>query len=84
MTNKATLHSLIDRLPDTGLEPVEAFLEKWCAEHYPIPKAFLNAPEVEEPFTEEEAAEIQEAYAEIAQGHYVTWEEMCAQLNGNS
>ncbi len=51
---KDDLKQLIDRLPEEEFENAEKALMELMAKHDPVLRAFLDAPEVDEPFTDEE------------------------------
>lgn len=50
------------------------------AKHDPVLRAFLNAPEDDEPETEEERAVVEEAYEELKSGRVVSDEELKREL----
>ncbi len=54
MTTKASLHQLIDTLPDTELEAAERYLLFLREMADPVRRALLTAPWDDEPETEEE------------------------------
>jgi len=62
MASKETLHRLVDELPDAEVQAAERFLEYLRALGDPVLRAFLTAPEDEEPLTPEEAAESDAAW----------------------
>ena len=80
MTTKETLHKLVDRLPEDEWEAVHQILEERLAKHDPVLRAFLTAPEDDEPETEEERAAVAEAYEAIARGEVVSDEELKREL----
>ena len=83
MTTKATkkdLKSLIDLLPDSELQAARRFLEYLRDTGDPVLRAFLEAPEDDEPETEEERAAVAEAYEAIARGDVVSDEELRREL----
>ena len=80
MTTKETLHKLVDRLPEDEWEAVHQILEERLAKHDPVLQAFLNAPEDDEPETEEERAAVAEAYESIARGEVISDEELRRRL----
>lgn len=85
MTTKDALHRLIDELPESELATAWHLLEPLRAlraESDPVLRAFLNAPEDDEPLTEEEIAAIEEGEADIARRALSPWEEVEARLFG--
>ena len=80
MTTRETLHKLIDRLPKSEWEAVYRVLEERMAKHDPVLRAFLNAPEDDEPESEEERAAVEEAYEPLARGEVVSDEELRREL----
>ena len=80
MTTKETLHKLVDRLPEDEWEAVHQILEERLAKHDPVLRAFLTAPEDDEPETEEERAAVAEAYDSIARGEVISDEELRRRL----
>lgn len=82
MTIKERLHQLIEELPDRELPAAQRFLEylRNCGD--PVLRAFLEAPEDDEPETPEEAAAVQEALEELAKGETVPWDEARRRLLG--
>lgn len=84
MTTKETLHKLVDRLPEDEWEAVHQILEERLAKHDPVLRAFLNAPEDDEPETEEEKAAVAEAYEELKAGEGLSHEDVKKRLLGPS
>ncbi len=82
MTTKETLHKLIDRLPESEWEAVYRVLEERMAKHDPVLRAFLNAPEDDEPESEEERAAVEEAYEELRAGGELSHEDVKKRLLG--
>jgi hypothetical protein len=80
MTSKEALHALIDTLPDTKLDAARLYLEALRAEDDPVLQAFLNAPEDDEPETDEERAAVQEAREALARGDVYTLAEVSREL----
>ena len=76
MTTKENLHDLVERLPDSELETVRQVLEERLAKHDPVLRAFLTAPEDDEPETEDERSAVREAYDAIANGEVIPDEEL--------
>ena len=80
MTTKETLHKLLDLLPESEWEEVHRVLEKHLAKHDPVLRAFLNAPEDDEPESEEERAAVAEAYEDLKAGRVFRWKEVKREL----
>ncbi len=81
MTTKASLHVLIDQLPETMLPEAERYLRRLqAAESDSFLQFLLNAPEDDEPLTAEDIAAIEEGKAEIARGDVLPWEVFLEQL----
>ena len=76
MTTRETLHKLVDLLPESEWEAARRALEERFSKHDPVLCAFLNAPEDDEPESEEERAEVEEAYKSIARGEMISDEEL--------
>ena len=66
--DKTKLHALVDKLPECELESVYQALLERLAEHDPLLRVLLNAPEDDEPLSEEDRAAIDEAMESIARG----------------
>jgi len=71
MTTKATLHQLIDELPESELTAAERYLLFRREMADPVRRALLTAPWDDEPETEEEWKAVQEARAEMARGETI-------------
>lgn len=69
---KETLHQLIERLPEAEIDAAEELLMQLCAKHDPILRAFLDAPVVDDPLTEEEEKLMEEAYEAVRRGDVVS------------
>jgi hypothetical protein len=81
MTTKETLHKLVDFLPESEWEEIRQMLEERLAKHDPVLRAFLTAPEDDEPETEEERAAVEEAYEDLKAGRVVPWKEVKRELD---
>ncbi len=66
MTTREKVHKLLDELPESEVEPVLEFIVSRHAD--PLLQAIANAPEDDEPWTEEDEAAVQESRDEIAAG----------------
>ena len=80
MTTRETLHKMVDLLPESEWEAARRLLEERLAKHDPVLRAFLNAPEDDEPETEEERAAVEEAYEELKSGKEIPWEDVKREL----
>ena len=80
MTVKERLHNLIDRLPDNTAERIESDIRRICEENDPVLKALMAAPEDDEPLTEEDIRDIEEAYREIERGETYSMEEVHSEI----
>jgi len=77
-TSREAVHRLVDELPDTLLPEIERYLA--ALRDDPVLRAFMEAPEDDEPLTPEEIAAIEEGKAEIARGEGIPWETVEARL----
>jgi hypothetical protein len=66
MTTREKAHKLLDELPESEVEPVLEFIVSRHAD--PLLQAIANAPEDDEPWTDEDEAAVQESRDEIAAG----------------
>ncbi|HEX9870892.1 MAG TPA: hypothetical protein VGC99_20320 [Candidatus Tectomicrobia bacterium] len=71
MTDKATLHQLIEELPESELLVAERFLAYLRDMADPVRRALLTAPWDDEPETEVERQAVQEAREEFARGETI-------------
>ncbi|MBI2916577.1 MAG: hypothetical protein HYY01_01170 [Chloroflexi bacterium] len=76
------LHRLVDQLPDGELQAAQRFLAYLRDMGDPVLRAFLEAPEDDEPETEEERLAVEQAKEEIRQGKGIPWEEVKRELDG--
>jgi hypothetical protein len=72
--SRATLHQLIDRIPEEELAAAKRFLEYLATG--PAYRAALSAPPDDEPVTEADAAAIRLARDEIRTGKVVAHDEI--------
>jgi predicted transcriptional regulator len=72
---RASLHALVDALPERDLADAEQLLQSF-AQADPALRAALLAPVDDEPLRTAEIASIEQAHAEIARGEYVTDDEL--------
>ena len=82
MTTREALHKLVDLLPESEWEAARRVLEERLSKHDPVLRAFLNAPEDDEPETEEERAAVDEAYEELKSGKGLSHDEVKKRLLG--
>jgi hypothetical protein len=69
MTVKEELHQLVDALPDSELLPARRFLEYLSqVGGDPVLRALLEAPDDDEPLTDEDHAALDEAWQEYRRG----------------
>ena len=80
MQTRERVHQLIDELPDNELDDVERFLAQRGAGGSAFRRALESAPEEDEPVSPEEAAAIEEAYADVAAGRVLTDDELWRRL----
>lgn len=78
MIARDELRALVDAIPDDRLPAAREALEQLAD---PVLMAFLNAPEDDEPLTDEDLAAIAEAKADIAAGRTVPLAEVLAELD---
>jgi hypothetical protein len=90
MTTREQLHRLVDELPDDALRAVQIFAEFAASRatigHHdrsdisdPVLRAFMEAPDDDEPLTAEDIEAIEEGSAEIARGEAMPWSAYLAQ-----
>jgi predicted transcriptional regulator len=74
MTTKERLHALVDELSEPAAERALSLVEKELED--PVVAAFRDAPEDDEPWTDEDEAAATEGRADIAAGRTVSLEEI--------
>ena len=77
---RASLHALVDTLPDSELARVRDFLMRY-AEADPALRTALLAPYDDEPFTDEDRAAVEEARAGYRRGEWITSDELKRELD---
>ena len=82
MTTREHLHELIDALPEQELPVVERLLQAVRAGEDPVLRALLEAPEDDEPPTEQELAAVRRARQDIAAGRVVPHDALRRRLLG--
>jgi len=80
MQTRERVHRLIDQLPENALDDVERFLAQRGAGGSAFRRALEAASEEDEPVSPEEAAAIEEAYADVAAGRVVKDDELWRRL----
>ena len=76
MTALQDLHTLVDWLPECAQEEAHQILLAHLKKCDPVAYAFFTAPEDDEPLTEEEIAEIDEALVDDNPEHWLSHEEV--------
>ena len=84
MTTKEELYSLVDDLPDSELHAARRYLEYLRSTGDPVLRAFLEAPDDDEPETEEERAAMAEAHEDFRAGRVVPHDEAKRRLLGQA
>jgi hypothetical protein len=79
VSDRDTLHRLVDALPEAAVREAERLLEALGTDD-PVMRAALLAPEDDEKETAEEAAAVQEGREAIARGDVYTLEEVRREL----
>jgi len=80
MTTKQDLHKLVDNLPDSALSEAGRLLASLCHDNDPVWKAAMEAPEDDEPLTDEDIKAIEEAREDIKHGRTISNEELRREL----
>ncbi len=76
MTTREELHQLVEELPESELQSARRYLVYLRDFVDPVLKAWLDAPEDDEPETEEERRAVEEAYEDLRAGRVVSSEEI--------
>ena len=75
------LYRLVDEIPEGEVHAAERYLE-YLAEHGdPFVRALRNAPEVDEPLSDEDREALDEGRRALDEGDVVTDEELRAELS---
>ncbi len=74
------LHQLIDELPEEEIQAAERCLQSLCNHRDPVLDALRSAPDVEEPFSEEEQQEVDDAIRDLEAGNRVSDAQIRADL----
>lgn len=78
-TTRERLHEILDALPENRLVDAEAALEPLID---PVLLAFLNAPEDDEPTTEEDIADLEATRQAYLRGETIPHEEIRREFGG--
>ena len=73
---RTELHHLVDELPESEIAVAKRFLAYLRDVQDPVLQALLEAPEDDEPETEDERAAVAEAYKDLKAGRVVSHEEI--------
>ncbi len=65
------LHQLIDELPEEEIQAAERCLQSLCNHRDPVLDAIRSAPDVEEPFSEEEEQGVDDAIRDLEAGNRI-------------
>ena len=68
---KTRLHQLIDELPEDEIPAAERCLESLCSHRDPVLDAIRSAPDVEEPFSDQEQRDVDDAIRDLRAGNRV-------------
>jgi predicted transcriptional regulator len=79
MTTREKAHKLLDELPESEIEPVVEFIVSRGEDS--VIAAFRDAPEDDEPWTEQDEAAAAEGRADIAAGRMFSLEEIKRDLD---
>lgn len=74
MTTREKLHRLVDELSEAELATTLRIVE--TQRHDPMLQALANAPEDDEPWTDDDEAAVAESRADFAAGRTLSHEEM--------
>jgi len=80
-TTRDALHRLVDELPKRELSAARRYLEYLRNMGDPVLRAFLEAPEDDEPETEEERVSADEAWQEYQRGEALSADEAKRELD---
>lgn len=78
--SKEKLHRLVDELPNSEVHAARRYLEYLRNLRDPVLRAFLEAPEDDEPETPEEREAMVEAYRDVEAGRVLPLEEVKREL----
>ena len=78
---KSELHRLVEALHDCDTLAAKRLLEYLLSKTGdPLLRAFLNAPEDDEPLDEEDVKHLEEAERDLAEGRAIAWEDLKKEL----
>jgi hypothetical protein len=77
---KERLYRLIDQIPEGEVHTAERFLEYLTTADDPVLRALMNAPEADEPLSDEDREALEEGRRALAEGDVVTDEELSAEF----
>lgn len=81
VAERKDLHELIDALPDSEVPTARRYLRYLrLISTDRVLRAFLDAPEDDEPVTEDDIARLEQAEEEMARGEVETWSQVKRQL----
>ena len=74
---KERLYRLVDRIPDGEVHTAERFLEYLASvDDDPLVRALMNAPDMEEPLSDEDREALEEGRRALEAGDIVSHEEL--------
>ena len=77
---KARLYRLVDRIPDGEIGTAERFLACLAGLDDPLVRALVDAPEVDEPLSDEDRKALDEGRGALESDAVVTDDELLAEL----
>jgi len=80
MTPKERLHRLVEALPDREIYAAERFLEYLASAEDPVLRAIREAPEDDEPLTDEDRTAIEAGLEDYRQGRVISDKELGRRL----
>ncbi len=75
------LHRLVDQVPRHSLHLIARLVEAVLSEEDPVSRALDNAPEDDEPITEEDLRDLDEAMGAAREGDLVSDEDLWTRLD---
>ena len=78
--SRSRLHQLVDELPEEEIPAAEHCLKALCEHDDPVLRTLRSAPVDDEPLTEQERKEIEEAQRDLDAGHRVSDAQIRANL----
>jgi len=83
MTTRQDLHRMVDQLSDAAIPEAERLLVALREADDPVLRAFMEAPEDDEPLTDEDIAAIEEGLEDVRAGRVVSHDEARRLLLGD-